>query len=114
MPGHIRLFASAPPPRPPALLLARNVQTEPGIVECTWPEAGFHPPAYLIEVDPQGAQCVGVALAQATLAHHLAQGGTTAVQGDAKFGQHAHPGRIRLGKDAEQEMLGAEPGMPQR
>jgi hypothetical protein len=115
MPGHVRLFASAPPP--PSLAprpLARNVQTEPGIIERTWPEASVHPPAHLIEVDPQGAQRVGVAYAQATVAHHLAQGGTTAVEGDAKVGQHAHPGRLWLGEDAEQEMLGAEPGMPER
>ena len=53
-------------------------------------------------------QEVGVAFAQATLADHLTQGGTTAVEGDAKFGQYAHPGRLWLGEDAEQGMLGAE------
>jgi hypothetical protein len=42
------------------------------------------------------------------------RGGATAVQGDPKVGQHAHPGRLWLGEDAEQEMLGAEPGMPER
>src|SRR6266496_1919241 len=88
MPGHIRLFASAPPPRSPApRLLARNVLAEPGIVECTWPEAGLHPPAHLIKVDPQRAQRLGVTLTQATPAHQLAQRRAAGIHGDAKIGR---------------------------
>ena len=84
------------------------------LVERAGSEARLHPPAHLVEVDPQRAQRLGIALAQATPAHQPAQRHAAGFQGDTKIGQHAHPGRLRLGKHAEQQMLGAQPRMAER
>jgi hypothetical protein len=106
IPGQRGLAPAATPP-PPTSPAARDV------VERARSEARLHPPAHLVQVDPERAQRLGVALAQPTGAHQLAQRRAAGVHSDAQIGQHTHPGRRRLGQHAEQQMLGAQPGMPE-
>jgi hypothetical protein len=105
MAGHLLWLASATPPGEPT-----SSTWTWWVVECAWSEARLRPPAHLVQVDAERAQRVGI---RDKPAHHLAEARPASVQRDAEFGQGAHPRRVGLGEDAEQEVLRAEPWVPE-
>src|SRR5262245_5243287 len=105
MAGHLLRLASGTPPEESA-----SSSRTWWVVEGAWSKARLRPPAHCGEVDAEGAQRVGI---RDKPAYHLAEGRPAGVQRDAELGQGAHPRRIGLGEDAEQEVLRAEPGVPE-